>query len=198
MTVAGQVRVRGSIDAPSPRLWLVKWCALAVPHYPILIGLYLVYPLVVLAAGVAILFTGRYPRALFDFNVGVLRWSWRVMNYRFPMNSTDKYPPFTLAPRADYPGDLEVDYPDRLNRWAVLVKWWLLALPQIVMCWAMEALLQVLCVISAVRLLARGTISQDMFDLLMGIVRWRYRVAVYVSLMTDEYPPFRMDLGARD
>ncbi len=66
------------------------------------------------------------------------------------------------------------------------------------MCWAMEALLQVLCVISAVRLLARGTISQDMFDLLMGIVRWRYRVAVYVSLMTDEYPPFRMDLGARD
>ncbi|WP_435405160.1 DUF4389 domain-containing protein [Mycolicibacterium houstonense] len=196
--MAGQVRVRGSIDAPSPRLWLVKWCALAVPHYPILIGLYLVYPLVVLAAGVAILFTGRYPRALFDFNVGVLRWSWRVMNYRFPMNSTDKYPPFTLAPRADYPGDLEVDYPDRLNRWAVLVKWWLLALPQIVMCWAMEALLQVLCVISAVRLLARGTISQDMFDLLMGIVRWRYRVAVYVSLMTDEYPPFRMDLGARD
>lgn len=198
MTVAGQVRVRGSIDAPSPRLWLVKWCALAVPHYPILIGLYLVYPLVVLAAGVAILFTGRYPRALFDFNVGVLRWSWRVMNYRFPMNSTEKSPPFTLAPRADYPGDLEVDYPDRLNRWAVLVKWWLLALPQIVMCWAMEALLQVLCVISAVRLLARGTISQDMFDLLMGIVRWRYRVAVYVSLMTDEYPPFRMDLGARD
>ncbi|MCV7065096.1 DUF4389 domain-containing protein [Mycolicibacterium farcinogenes] len=198
MTVAGQVRVRGSIDAPSPRLWLVKWCVLAVPHYPILIGLYLVYPLVVLAAGVAILFTGRYPRPLFDFNVGVLRWSWRVMNYRFPMNSTDKYPPFTLAPRADYPGDLEVDYPDRLNRWAVLVKWWLLALPQIVICWAMEALLQVLCVISAVRLLARGTISQEMFDLLMGIVRWRYRVAVYVSLMTDEYPPFRMDLGARD
>lgn len=198
MTVAGQVRVRGSIDAPSPRLWLVKWCALAVPHYPILIGLYLVYPLVVLAAGVAILFTGRYPRALFDFNVGVLRWSWRVMNYRFPMNSTDKYPPFTLAPRTDYPGDLEVDYPDRLNRWAVLVKWWLLALPQIVICWAMEALLQVLCVISAVRLLVRGTISQEMFDLLMGIVRWRYRVAVYVSLMTDEYPPFRMDLGARD
>lgn len=192
---AEAVRVRGAIDAPSNKLWLAKWCVLAVPHYPILIGLYLVYPLVVFAAGIAILFTGRYPRPLFDFNVGVLRWSWRVMNYRFPMNTTDKYPPFTLKPQADYPGDLEVDYPEQLSRGAVLVKWWLLALPQIIMCWAMEAPLQVLCVISAVRLLARGTVSQGMFDLLMGIVRWRYRVAVYVSLMSDEYPPFRMDLG---
>ncbi|OLP01097.1 DUF4389 domain-containing protein [Mycolicibacterium porcinum] len=190
--------MRGAIDAPSNKLWLVKWCVLAVPHYPILIGLYLVYPLVVLAAGVAIMCTGRYPRPLFDFNVGVLRWSWRVMNYRFPMNTTDTYPPFSLKPQADYPGDLEVDYPEQLSRGAVLVKWWLLALPQIIMCWAMEAPLQVLCVISAVRLLARGTVSQGMFDLLMGIVRWRYRVAAYVSLMTDEYPPFRMDLGASD
>lgn len=194
---AEAVRVWGAIDAPSNRLWLVKWCVLAVPHYPILIGLYLVYPVVTLAAGVAIVFTGRFPRPLFDFNVGVLRWSWRVMNYRFPMNSTDKYPPFTLKARADYPGDLEVDYPVQLSRGAVLVKWWLLALPQIIVCWAMEPLLQVLCVISAVRLLARGTISQAMFDFLMGMVRWRYRVAVYVSLMSDEYPPFRMDLGAR-
>lgn len=195
---AEAVRVRGAIDAPSNKLWLVKWCVLAVPHYPILIGLYLVYPLVVLAAGVAILCTGRYPRPLFDFNVGVLRWSWRVMNYRFPMNTTDTYPPFSLKPQADYPGDLEIDYPEQLSRGAVLVKWWLLALPQIIMCWAMEAPLQVLCVISAVRLLARGTVSQGMFDLLMGLVRWRYRVAAYVSLMTDEYPPFRMDLGASD
>jgi hypothetical protein len=195
---AEPVRVRGAIDAPSSRLWLVKWCVLAVPHYPILIGLYLVYPLVVFAAGAAILCTGRYPRPLFDFNVGVLRWSWRVMNYRFPMNTTDQYPPFTLKPQGDYPGDLQVDYPEQLSRGAVLVKWWLLALPQIIMCWAMEAPLQVLCVISAVRLLVRGTVSQSMFDFLMGMVRWRYRVAAYVSLMTDEYPPFRMDLGGSD
>ena len=168
---------------------------LAVPHYPILILLYLVYPLVTVVAGVSILFTGWYPRPLFDFNVGVLRWSWRVMNYRFPMNGTDQYPPFTLASRPDYPGDLEVDYPERLTNWAVLVKWWLLGLPQILLCWAMEPFLQVLCVINAVWLLCKGTINQGMFDLLLGMVRWRYRVAVYVSLMRDEYPPFRMDLG---
>ena len=132
---------------------------LAVPHYPILILLYLAYPLVTIVAGVAILFTGRYPRPLFDFNVGVLRWSWRVMNYRFPMNSTDKYPPFTLASRPDYPGDLEVDYPERLTNWAVLVKWWLLGLPQILICWAMEPLLQLLCVIAPLWLLFTGTIT---------------------------------------
>ncbi|WP_301120716.1 DUF4389 domain-containing protein [Mycolicibacterium fortuitum] len=191
------VRVRGTIDVPSRWLWLFKWCVLAVPHYPILIGLYLAYPLSTLAAGVAILCTGRFPRPLFDFNVGVLRWSWRVMNYRFPMNTTDRYPPFSLKADPDYPGDLDVDYPEKLVNWAVLVKWWLLALPQIIMCWAMEPLLQVLCVISAVRLLARGTVSEDMFDLLMGMVRWRYRVAAYVSLMSDEYPPFRLDLGSK-
>ena len=193
----GPVRVRGEVDAPSRWLWLVKWCVLAVPHYPILILLYLVYPPLTLVAGVAVLFTGRYPRPIFDFNVGVLRWSWRVMNYRFPMNSTDKYPPFTLKSRPDYPGDLEVDYPERLTNWAVLVKWWLLGLPQILLCWAMEPLLQVLTVIAAVTLLRTGTIPQGMFELLMGIVRWRYRVAAYVSLMRDEYPPFQLDLGSR-
>lgn len=191
------VRVRGAIDAPSRWLFIVKWCVLAVPHYPILIVLYVVYPVLTVIAGIAILFTGRYPRTIFDFNVGVLRWSWRVMNYRFPMNSTDQYPPFTLAARPDYPGELEVDYPERLTQWVVLVKL-LLALPQIIICWAMEPLLQVLAVISAVRLLASGTVSPGMFDLIMGIVRWRYRVAVYVSLMRDEYPPFRMDLGGGD
>lgn len=191
------VRVRGAIDVPSRWLWLFKWCVLAVPHYPILIGLYLVYPFSTLAAGVAILCTGRYPRPLFEFNVGVLRWSWRVMNYRFPMNTTDRYPPFSLKADPDYPGDLDVDYPEKLVNWAVLIKWWLLALPLIIMCWAMEPLLQVLCVISAVRLLVRGTVSEDMFDLLMGMVRWRYRVAAYVSLMSDEYPPFRLDLGRK-
>jgi hypothetical protein len=189
------VRVRSDIDAPSRRLWLVKWCVLAVPHYPILIGLYLLYPLVTIAAGVAILFTERYPRSLFDFNVGVLRWSWRLMNYRFPMNCTDKYPPFTLASVPDYPADLEVDYPESLTNRAVLLQRWLLGLPQIILCWSLEPFLQMLCVVNAVWLLCIGTINQGMFDLLMGIVRWRYRVAVYVSLMRDEYPPFRMDLG---
>jgi hypothetical protein len=195
VTTDGPVRVRGDLDAPSRWLWLFKWFPLAVPRYPILIGLYLAYPLVTVLAGVAILFTGRYPRPLFDFNVGVLRWSWRVMNYRFPMNSTDRYPPFTLASQRDYPADLEVDYPDSPTNRAALFTRWLLGLPQILLCWALEPFLQLLCVTNAVWLLREGTINQGISDLLLGIVRWRYRVAVYVSLMRDDYPPFRMDLG---
>jgi uncharacterized protein DUF4389 len=189
------IRVRGDLDAPARWSCLFKWCALAVPHYPILIVLYLLYPLATIAAGVAIMFTARYPRPLFDFNVGVLRWSWRLMNYRFPMNSTDRYPPFTLASQPDYPADLEVDYPDGPTNRAALLTRWFLGLPQILLCWALEPFLQLLCVTNAVWLVCEGTINQGMFDLLLGIVRWRYRVAVYVSMMRDEYPPFRMDLG---
>ena len=73
---------------------LVKWL-LALPHYVVLVVLWIVALLAVFVAWFAILFTGRYPRALFDYVVGVVRWSFRVEAYAFLM-VTDRYPPFSL------------------------------------------------------------------------------------------------------
>jgi hypothetical protein len=212
------VHVSARLDQPSRGLWLIKWL-LAVPHYVVLCFLWIGFVVTSVVAFFAILFTGRYPRALFDYNVGVLRWSWRVAYYAYGALGTDRYPPFTLEEVPDYPAHLSVDYPEHLSRGLVLVKWWLLALPHYVIVglfvgggswltarsgedwrssWGAGGLVGVLVCIAAIILLFTGSYPKALFEVVLGLQRWALRVAGYATLMTDAYPPFRLDLGGDD
>lgn len=89
-------RLDATLDPATSRwLWLVKWL-LVIPHLIVLVFLWLAVMVLTVAAGIAILFTGRYPRGLFDYLEGVLRWHNRVLAYAFLL-VTDRYPPFRLA-----------------------------------------------------------------------------------------------------
>jgi hypothetical protein len=209
------LQVEGELDGHISRWkWLVKWL-LVIPHVIVLVFLWLAFVVLTVVAFFAILFTGRYPRAIFDFNVGVLRWSWRVGFYSHSALGTDRYPPFTLADVPDYPARLDVEYPQQLSRGLVLVKWWLLALPHYLIVavfaggavagfnaanddWAWTSgggLIGLLVLIAGIVLLFTGRYPRSIFEFVMGMNRWSYRVAAYAFLMTDKYPPFRLDMG---
>jgi hypothetical protein len=207
------LQVEGELDDQLSRwLWLVKW-VLMIPHFIALVFLWIAFVVLTVVAFFAILFTGRYPRPIFDFNVGVLRWTWRVGFYSYSALGTDRYPPFTLGDVPDYPTRLQVEYPQALSRGLVLVKWWLLALPHYLVvgvfaggAWAVSdhasrsggGLIALMVLIAGVVLLFTGRYPRSIFDFVMGMNRWGFRVAAYATLMTDVYPPFRLDMGGQE
>ena len=203
------VTVEGVLEPGLSRwLWLVKWLLL-IPHFFVLIFLWAAFFVVTVIAFFAILFTERYPRGLFGFNLGVLRWTWRVWWYGYGGLATDRYPPFTLDD-VDYPARLHVPYPERLSRGLVLVKWWLLAIPHYLVVsfflgpgwwWSDQyspdyygpGLIGLLVIFAGVVLLVRGFYPRSLYELVIGMDRWVLRVVAYAALMRDEYPPFRFD-----
>ena len=208
------VRLDGQLEPISRWLWLVKW-VLVIPHAVVLAFLWLGVMALTIVAGFSILFTGRYPRSIFDFNVGVMRWTWRVSFYGLSAFGTDKYPPFSLDHDPDYPADFDVDYPTQLSRGLVLVKWWLLAIPHYLVVgvfaggWGMgwggapraaggTGVIAILALVAVIATAIRREYPASLFDVIMGMNRWCYRVLAYTALMRDEYPPFRFDGGGTD
>jgi hypothetical protein len=194
------VSLRGELTHPPSRgWWLLKWL-LAIPHYIIIAFLWIAFLVVCVIAFFTILFTGKYPKGLFNFNAGVLRWTWRVGFYGYSALATDKYPPFSLGPDDDYPADLTIEYPATLSRGLVLIKWWLLAIPHYIVVAFFHGgggrsgggLVNVLALFAGVALLFTGKYPEDIFEVVMGMNRWIYRVSAYAFLMTDQYPPFRL------
>jgi hypothetical protein len=202
------------LDEPLSRwLWLVKWL-LAIPHMIVLGFLWFAFVVVSVVAWFAVVITGRYPRAIFDFNLGVLRWTWRVLDYGYGALGTDRYPPFSLDQEPDYPATLDVAYlraQSRLTAFGRLV----LAFPHLLIIgvfvgggayWIDHAsswhftspwsgLIGLLVLIAGFALLFTGRYPRGLFQLVVGLNRWVLRVVAYAALMTDEYPPFRFDGG---
>lgn len=199
------VSLRAALEPNLSRwMWLVKWI-LAIPHFIVLVFLWIAFTVTTIVAGVAILFTGRYPRGIFDFNVGVLRWSWRVSHYATTGGlGTDRYPPFRLEPSPDDAARLDIRFPAQLSRGLVLVKWWLLALPHYLVLallfgafgWDGDGQLEsggglvaLLSIFAGFGLLFTGSLPRPLFGLIVGFNRWMYRVIAYAALMTDEPHP---------
>jgi hypothetical protein len=198
------VVLEARLDEPLSRwLWIVKWL-LAIPHVIVLAVLWLVFSVLTVVAWVTVLVTGRYPRGIFDFNLGVLRWTWRVGYYGYDALGTDRYPPFSLDAEPDYPATLDIAYPGEVSRVTALFRW-VLAIPHLLIVgvlavagahwYGWSGLIGLIAVIAGVVLAVKGRYPRGLFDFVVGLNRWVFRTVAYAALMTSEYPPFRFDGG---
>ena len=137
-----------------------------------------------------IVFRQRYPRWWFDFLREVVRFAGRIACYALLL--TDRYPS-TVDEQAYH---LEIDYPDAvndLNRWMPLVKWFL-AIPHFLVLVVLMVGVIVVFVIAWFAILFTGRFPRPLFDYVVGVLRWWVRVSAYaIWLVTDRYPPFRLD-----
>lgn len=187
---AGGYPLRYDVEYPQElSRWLifVKWL-LAIPHFLILYVLGSVSSVITLIAFFAILFTKKYPQGLFNIVVGINRWNANVLAYYGLFR--DEYPPFSWEP-GQYPVRYEVDYPAEMNRWLPLVKW-LLAIPHIIVLAFLLIAAYVAWLIAWFAILFTGRFPRGMFDFVVGVLRWNYRVTAYAYLLRDEYPPFSL------
>jgi len=169
-------------------LIFVKWL-LAIPHVIILYFLALIAYLLVFLAFFAILFTGKYPRGMFDFVANFLRWNANVGAYTGLLR--DEYPPFSWDP-GKYPVTLEADYPESLSRLLIFVKW-LLAIPHYIALAFLGLIAALFYLIAFFAILFTARFPRGLFDFIVGVNRWNYRVNAYAFLLlTDAYPPFSL------
>ena len=172
---------------------LVHWL-LAIPYYIVLYILQIAQSVVTIVAWFVILFTGNIPEGMFGFMTSVYRFGWRFSSYYFFLR--EPYPPFDFTGPAvdvgtDPPTRFSVEYPDHLSRGLIFVKW-LIALPHYIVLLFLFVALAVVDLIGFFAVIILGRWPAGLRDFVVGVHRWGYRVAAYVGLLTDVYPPFRL------
>ena len=146
--------------------------------------------LVVIPLVLMILFRRKYPRWWYDWNQNMAGFMYRVYAYFYLL--TDVYP----STDEEQSVHLELPYPDAagLNRWLPLVKW-LLAIPHLIVLIFLEIAAVVVAIIAWFAILFTGTYPRGMFDFVVGVMRWAFRVMAYALIMiTDKYPPFSLEV----
>lgn len=167
-----------------------KWL-LALPHYLVLILLAIGALFAHLVAFFAVLITRRYPRGLWDYVSGVLRWASRVGAYVYLM--TDRYPPFSLRDDPEYPARLHISYPEAgVYRWRPLVHWFLI-IPYAFIANVLHQLAGIVALIGAFVILFTKELPEGMFKLILVPFRWQVRTNAYAGFLVTRYPPFEWD-----
>jgi hypothetical protein len=196
----GSYPARLGIEAPlEVKNWrpLVNWF-LAIPHYLVLYALRILRGVLTIIIFFTVLFTKRIPESLFNMVVMTRRYGWRVTTYVLWMR--ESYPPFsfTASPEDDGidPAWLSVEYPQELNRWLVLVKWWLLAIPHYIVLIFMGIGAFFVAIVAFFAVLFTGKYPEGLRSFLLGYSRWSFRVYAYAGLLRDEYPPFSLENGS--
>jgi hypothetical protein len=194
-SVPGGYPVRFDVDYPEKlsRLSTLARLILAIPQLLVVYALGMVTGIVTFIAWFAILFTGRYPKGLFDMVVSFNRWTANVYAYLALLR--DEYPPFSPDP-GRYPVTYEVDYPEKLSRWLIFVKWFLAILHQIVLQF-LGFFAFLFGVFAWFAILITGRYPRPVFNYIAGVMRWYFRVAAYTALLRDEFPPFSRRADAK-
>jgi hypothetical protein len=135
-----------------------------------------------------LLFRQKYPRWWFDWNLNILRFSNRVTAYLALLD--DHYP----STDEEQSVHLDFPYPDaqQLNRWLPLIKW-LLAIPHYIVLFFLAIAALIAVIVAWFAILFTGTYPRNLFDFVVGVIRWGNRVTGYAfTLVTDQYPPFSL------
>ena len=172
---------------------LVQW-VLAIPHLLVSRALNYLRSILTLVSLFTVLFTERIPPVIFDMIAMTYRYEWRTLSYALFLHEDS--PPFDFEPAAGDDGTethttVNLSYPEHLNRWKPLYKWFL-AIP--------HYLVLVVLAVGAVFAVIGGLIGvlftaeypKGARDFIVGVYRYSLRVHAYAGLLTDEYPPFRL------